>query len=285
MVRPERAGTEPATLDAEARSSQEAQTMQATRTKATCALAAAAILWCSQVVGATPTGTAPPAVVASALDGSLTQLTPCNGPTQTLGNPGFLKVERPGASNGTIFVNVSYAGTLMPGTDYEPLPNPIEIPAGDTQTVVAVEALAPGSVSLSVEPGDGYVVGDPATATTNFERADVPTFCSEAIVETIEVGEAPTNLLVEEEFDGPPVADLAFEPEGSAPPGLALERDGTWSGAATTEGTYEIAGRWCLGASLCVIEVPWRITVVASTKASPPPPPATPIEGAAAYTG
>jgi hypothetical protein len=260
--------------------------MQATRTKAAFVLAAASVLWCSQVVGAAPAGTAPPAVVAGALDGSVTQLTPCNGPTQTVGNPGFLKVERPGASNGTIAVNVSYGGSLTSGTDYDPLPNPIEIPAGDTQTLLAVEASATGTVSLTVEPGDGYVVGEPASATATFELAEVPTFCTEVIVETIEVGDAPTSFLVEEEFEGPPVADLAFEPEGEAPPGLSLERDGTWTGAATTEGTYEIAGRWCLAASLCVIEVPWRITVVASSDTTPTPPaPAAPVQGAATYTG
>jgi hypothetical protein len=263
----------------------------AKRSKALVAVvASAAALWGAQVVSAAPAGNAPPGVVASGLGGSILELDSCNSPSQTLVNPGFLKVERPGASNGTIAVNVTYGGTLVAGTDYEALPDPIEIPAGDTQTVVPVEATAPGTVTLTVDPGDGYVVGDPATASITFEVTSPPIFCTEAVVETIAVGEQPTAILVEEQFPGPPLADTSFEPEGEAPPGLTLNRDGSWTGAATTVGTYEITGRWCIGGA-CVVEVPWRITVVAAGEPTTPPTappaaaPATAVAGSADYTG
>jgi hypothetical protein len=250
------------------------------------AVATTAALWGAQVVSAAPAGSAPPEVVASALGGSILQLDSCNGPSQTVANAGFLKVERPGASNGTISVNVTYGGTLVPGTDYDALPDPIEIPAGDTQTVLPVETTTAGTITITVDPGDTYRVGDPATATATFEVSSPPIFCTEAVVETIAIGEQPTPILVEEEFPGPPLADTSFEPEGEAPPGLTLNRDGSWTGAATTVGTYEITGRWCIGGA-CVVEVPWRITVVAAGEPTAPPAatPAAPVSGAAAYTG
>jgi hypothetical protein len=239
--------------------------------------------------GAAPTGAPPPDVVASATDGQLVSVSACGRGHAEDETPATLTVERPNATSGTIEVDVTYGGTL-PTSQTDQLPDPIEIPAGQTSTTVEVPFFSNDSdtLTITVEPGTGYLVGDPATATSTitYDEADVD--CPE-IDDVIPVGGRPTAFPVEQESGiGPSLLD--FGTDVAPPPGLTLEADGTWSGAATTPGTYRISGVWSQD-GIPVIGATWVIevrpnddgTTTTTTAASAAP--ANAVPGNAAYTG
>ena len=66
----------------------------------------------------------------------------------------------PNATSGTITVDVTYGGTLVAGADYEPLPDPVAIAAGQNAHHPRDPcAHAAGTITMTVEPGAGYTVG------------------------------------------------------------------------------------------------------------------------------
>lgn len=237
---------------------------------------------------AAPAGAPPPTVVAAALGGSVTVITPCSGDPIVQRSAGLLKVERPGATSGDLAVDVSYGGSLQPGTDYEALPDPVVIQAGETATILTVAADAPGTVTLTVEPGEGYAVGSPATATTEIADSGGAFGCQDEVVETIALGTRPTPLAIYDTY-GFGVGDSTLVVDGDVPPGLGYQQDGSWTGAATALGTYEFSACYRIG-DFCGLEIPFRITVVEVDTSEPglPPasaPPADAVPGRATFTG
>ncbi|WP_426570977.1 hypothetical protein [Aquihabitans sp. McL0605] len=266
------------------------------------AVAAAAALLVAAVLApgpasATPQGAPPPDVIAAALNGSVTSVTGCDGVTRSSSNTGFLKVERPNATSGDISVDVSYGGTLVAGTDYDALPDPVTIAAGHEATVLFIDPTRSGTITLTVEPGPGYVVGEPATATVDFPLTHVDAACLAPNEQTVPVGGTPHGVDVTAHGFSQ-IVDSHFETVGDLPPGLDFHVDGTWTGAATTAGVYGFTARWCLldGStnSQCFLEIPFEITVVGAGTDVPqlqppvveaPATPATPISDTASYTG
>jgi hypothetical protein len=271
------------------------------------ALLAVLLGWTALVAapaGATSRGAPPPDVITDALNGTVNRLTPCEGEPQVIPGNGLLKVERPGNTSGTIAVDVTYGGSLVPGTDYEPLPDPIEIAAGESQTIVVVESATPGTVTLTVEPGEGYEVGDPATATLTIGLSAIDAICPDEETLTTTVGGQPPAVPVYDRYGGA-YADTILEIEGDLPPGLRYSNDGSWTGAATTAGTYQFVAKYTLG-DFAFLELPLRIVVrprdsgstttttttvkpttssTTTPPARPPARPATPVKARAKFTG
>jgi hypothetical protein len=252
--------------------------------------------------GAASQGAPPPDVIAEALNGIVSYLTPCEGDAQVAPGTGMLKVERPGNTSGTISVDVTYGGTLVPGTDYEPLPDPIEIPAGQSQNIVSFRATSGGTVTLTVEPGEGYEVGDPATATSTIGVSDIDAICPEEETLTVTVGGQPAAIPIYDRYGGA-FGDTILEIDGDLPPGLRYTNDGGWDGAATAVGTYRFVAKYTLG-DFAFLELPLKIVVVPhdtgstttttrrpTTSSTAPPAgrpaarPATPVKARADFAG
>jgi len=274
----------------------------ARRGRAVAALVAVVLGWTALVAmpaGAAPAGAPAADVIAEALGGTVNIFTPCEGEANVIPGNGLLKVERPGSIAGTISVNVTYGGTLVPGTDYEPLPDTVEIPAGESQTILFFDSANDGTVTLTVEPGEGYTVGDPATATATIGLSDIDAICPDEETLTTTVGSQPPAIPVFDRYGGA-FADTIFEIEGDLPPGLDLGVDGSWTGTATTVGTYRFVALYTLG-DFAFLELPLRVVVlpegeVPTTTTRPPtssttsptrPParPATPVQAHADFTG
>ncbi|PSL03147.1 putative repeat protein (TIGR01451 family) [Haloactinopolyspora alba] len=87
---------------------------------------------------------------------------------------GVVTFTRPaGAAGGELTVSYSVTDSryTRPGRDYEPLDGEVTFPAGETtvtETVGVIDRRGPSprerSVEITVDPGSGYQVGDPATA-------------------------------------------------------------------------------------------------------------------------
>jgi hypothetical protein len=261
--------------------------MRVTKQIAIGAVAAVAALGTTTLVEAAPQGGAPPGIIASALPGSVVVIQQCDGDVAVNGSQGLLRVERPGAAAGEISIDVSYSGSLVGTADLEPLPDPVVIESGEQAAIVPVEATAPGDVTITIEPGDGYDVGSPASATAEIAAEGSEFGCQDETVETIELGAQPTPYPVYDRF-GFGVGDSTLVIQGELPPGLTYGIDGTWSGAATALGTFEFTACYRIG-DVCGLELPFRITVVESGPIPPVelpgPPPATPVPGTATFTG
>jgi hypothetical protein len=240
---------------------------------------------------AAPAGAPPTSVTTLALPGAVTHVTGCDGTTTTLHTDGLLSVRRSSETAGALAVDVEYGGTLTPGTDYEPLPDPVVIAAGSDNQVLSVKATKGGTITVTIKPGAGYTVGSPGTSQIKVTEKNLAATCPPEEAQTIAVGQAPAPLHVYERF-GSQYGDTTLVIDGQVPPGLTYAPGGSWSGAATAVGTYRFRAKYCLGP--CYLEIPIAITVtrggvVTTVTATEPPeaaaPPATPVRATAAFTG
>lgn len=120
----------------------------------------------------------PPTVTTDALDGAVTAFTGCDGETATSVNVGFAAIRRPDGTSGALSVDVSYGGALEAGVDYEPLPDPVVLGDGEASAILAITPTRPGNVTVTIEPGDGYLVGQPATSTVEFPLMQAVADCA-----------------------------------------------------------------------------------------------------------
>ncbi len=260
------------------------------RAKTTILVAASLLAWATSATmsaSAAPQGAPGPDVVATATNGSIVTANLCHETTVTT-SAGSLTVERPANIAGTISVDVSYGGDLIAGEDYDPLPDPVEIPAGQSRTTLTVESTRGGSVVLTIEPGEGYTVAAPASATAIFADVVWNAQCFAEETQTIPIGSAPASLDLDGRFGD--IGDAYLEIDGDLPPGLALDRNGDWTGTATRVGTYRFVVSFTNG-DVAALELPIRIVVVPAgapvpAPAGPPPAsPAAPLVGRATFTG
>lgn len=220
-------------------------------------------------------------MTATALQGSITTHTACDGSTTVQSNQGFLRIGRSGDTAGPLSVDVTYGGSLTPGVDYESQPDPVEIASGSGSRLLAIEASRPGTITVAVEAGPGYTLGDPTVATATFTELPFASECPTGDSQTIGIGETPEPIDVWGRF-GSHLGDAIVEIEGTMPPGLTFLNPGTWQGAATTAGTFRFTAKYCVGA-VCAVELP--ITIVVTPGASAPAPPAIAVPREADYTG
>jgi len=95
-------------------------------------------------------------------------------------NPGTFIVSRSKPSAQALVVNLSVSGSATSGADFVPLPSTVIIPANATSATVTVTPLddmdleGVETVILTVENGDGYGVGVPASAQLSLQDNDQP---------------------------------------------------------------------------------------------------------------
>jgi hypothetical protein len=222
-----------------------------------------------------------PAVSAAALPGTITTFSPCVGEDQVTVNPAFIRVSRTGSTADALVVDVTYGGSLGAGVDYPALPDPVTIDAGSGFAISPVRATRGGTVTISIEPGAGYTATAPLTVEATITESRIAASCAapDEQVQTIEVGQTPVALPVNDTYGGA-LADATLGIVGDVPPGLSFAADGTWTGRATTVGTFTFTARYCLGTDTCVVEIPVTIVVVAPRAVA-----AEAITGGPRYTG
>lgn len=153
-------------------------------------------------------------------------------------------------------VNYRLSGSAQPGVHYEPLPGSVTFPAGSASATIPVvprQTASGAVVDLTLE-----LVGtaQPQRASITFISPPPagPVECGYNFTtdpwnteQRIAVGEALHRLTLEE--FSPPVlapADGVFSLVGGAlPPGITLQRDGSFTGAATTAGTFNARIQAC----------------------------------------
>ena len=116
------------------------------------------------------TGTAPtlPTVTVTAPDPNATED----------GDTGSFTVSRTGSTTAPLVVNLERTGTAVGGSDYQPLPTSVTIPAGvasATLTLVPIDdaiSEQPETVILTIATAAAYTVGSPASATVNLADND-----------------------------------------------------------------------------------------------------------------
>lgn len=181
-------------------------------------------------------------------------------------------------------VNISYSGSLADDLVNPPATATFEADPdfGDIAFVdFELDALEAGDLTVTVEPGTGYVVGDPASYTMDVTldevafvdcNTDLTEGIGAAADQTIDVGDLPAQLDIYwgdgYVFDGEGTIRVGYAeydggsfgyqengvyllPEeyttpvvGSLPPGLDLIRN-MWRGGATTPGVSEFGVRLC----------------------------------------
>ncbi|MCB0963215.1 MAG: hypothetical protein KDA98_07930 [Acidimicrobiales bacterium] len=221
-------------------------------------------------------------IVQDCFDGTTTL--PVQGGTFTIARTGDLLAP--------LTVDVTSGGTAVAGTDYEALPAQVILPAGVATAELQVRPLTVTSnrfVTLAIAPSPDYAVGDPATSDVGLEFSIQHTGClyETDLVEAIGVGGTPRDLDVEAYFAGQLGPGATFAIDGDVPPGLSLAADGTWSGAATTPGAYDLTPVWCQDRG-CFDDLQVRILVEGAGSSAPssaPAPPAAPVVAEPSLTG
>ena len=94
--------------------------------------------------------------------------------------PGMVIIRRSGEASGELNVDYVVGGTAKGGVDYETLPANLSIPAGENSATISIVAIddpdAEGNetVTITLAPGDGYVVGRAAAGTVTLADDDAP---------------------------------------------------------------------------------------------------------------
>ncbi len=197
-------------------------------------------------------------------------------------------------------VAVSYSGDLADDLDAPETVHPT--PPADAYSSVSL-LLPPrafGTITVTLEPGPGYVLGDPSSGSVTLID-DIPTLADCTAPLALMWGAADQRIGVGEQPGGLGVTlydDLdELRVEGQLPPGLSLV-DGLWQGTATTPGTYAFRVTHCVAALpgfgtmppvACIGRADVRIVVEGPAGAAPAGPgtaaPATPVDAAARFTG
>ncbi len=96
-----------------------------------------------------------------------------DAPVATNAAPAHVTVNRSGNLTTALPVNLAVGGSAGNGVDYKPLPGQVTIPAGTAVASLKVKprlTARPGTkIKLSLLPGDGYTLGDPARAKVRLE--------------------------------------------------------------------------------------------------------------------
>lgn len=94
-------------------------------------------------------------------------------------DPGVFTVTRSGSTVNALTVAIAVSGTAVSGTDYAAIAGSVVIPAGQGSATVTVTPIDDSAVEsaetvvLTLQPGAGYVVGSPASATVTIADNDV----------------------------------------------------------------------------------------------------------------
>ena len=111
-------------------------------------------------------------------------------------------------------VSVSYGGNAVAGSDYSPASGLLLVQPGQTTLQVAVPTLDNGRVAndtvltLTLQPGDGYVVGDPSLAASRIVNSTLPKVSILGGGGSVPSGGGATFTIV---ADQPPINDISVQ--------------------------------------------------------------------------
>jgi hypothetical protein len=202
-----------------------------------------------------------------------------------------------------VAVGVGYSGDLADDL-IDPASSDSVAPEGQHSSIqLTVGSGALGTLTVALEPGPGYTLGDPSSGSFTLTDDLEPTSdCTAPLAlgsgtadQVIGPGDRPADL----DVTSPLVLEEHLVVLGALPPGLALDGDGVWSGAATAAGRYafrvarcspELPGQVDLPAELCSASASVQILVEADdlpddVAPSGPAAPATPVRTDARFTG
>lgn len=243
--------------------------------------------------GAAPQGAPPdpglPVVIASVTLGRDVQAIDCRGnPDAEPPVPGSFTIERTGATGDPLAVDVGYSPTVA-------LPDPVVIPAGAASVTIEVPTSVP-TLTVSMPSAPTY---DVAGGSESFSVQTLVTIADlgcnlgavDEVVRIIDLGGTPEPIGPDDtSIDLSRVTELQIE--GTEAPGTALQLDGTWRGAATERGIYEVQAYYCETPTWCPQQL--QVVVIVAPEGPPlgpgtppvtPPAPATPIAGTPTLTG
>lgn len=187
----------------------------------------------------------------------------CEGNVDVMQGVEWLTFQRTGPIAQALTVPITFGGSLT-GSLFRPLPQ-VDFRAG-----YAVERIpfslggqGSGDITVALSSGPGYTAGSPSSVSYQFASAPMIGDCLSEIAlpaaaQTIDVGQRPQDLVVPTSPSPSTVIDsLPFKVsrmyvQGTPPPGLGLTvtrnvdvKEATWSGTATTPGTYRFPIRYC----------------------------------------
>lgn len=265
------------------------------------------------VVGAVPApAQAPPALPVISIDGPFAPFreawVDCDGVrhvAHTWG--GYATVERDDTGvvdPVPVDVGVSYSGSLA--DDLEAPASSHATPPQGTYSSLTLDAVsgALGTLTVTLEPGAGYVLGEPSSGSFTLTD-DVHTIADCTAPLALMWGAADQRIAVGEQPGGLGVTLFGLDElrvVGALPPGLTLDEDALWAGTATTPGTYAFQVVHCpdtietfgdLPRILCsgtadvriVVEGPAGPATRPTGPTAPTAPAATPVSAAARLTG
>ena len=144
------------------------------------------------------------------------------------GTPATFTISLDRALSDPLQVSLGYGGNAVPGSDYNQAGGVITVPPGQTALPVQVPTLDNGRVQkdpalfVTVEPGSGYVVGDPATAAIVIASATLPKISIIGGPAAVGQGGGALFTIV---ADQPPVKDISvqYSVTGTAQQGKDLQ--------------------------------------------------------------
>ena len=140
------------------------------------------------------------------------------------GQPYAVSIGLSQAVSTPLTIQLSYGGTAVSGTDYNPPAGSIIVPAGMTSTQVPIPTVTSNTVesdrvlTVSVAPSGSYVTGNPSSASTTITTAAVPTLTIASNTPSVVQGAAATFTITASQA---PVKNttVSFAVQGTVQPG------------------------------------------------------------------
>jgi LPXTG-motif cell wall-anchored protein len=216
---------------------------------------AAIVLVALPVSGSASAAPLPAVTVSSGPTTPTFVLPECNDVAEPVDAAAAFVVHRDAPDASPLEVTYTTSGAAESGSDFEPLPGSVTIPANADSATVPVTALLADvtksvDLTITVSGGAGYTVGDPATVTLALvvrrNPALGPVDCNPSFQlgpeatnheQTIHVGETPVGITTTGDFVFLRLTD------GELPPGISVADQagtlGEFVGTATTPGDYQ----------------------------------------------
>lgn len=148
--------------------------------------------------------------------------------TLTRGQPYPLVVSLSAPTTAPVTLTLGYGGTAVAGHDYIPPTAPVVVPPGQTVLQVAIPTVSDSSVqgdrtlSVTLQPGTGYQVGSPGSASVVLKSGTLPTLTLTAGASSITEGGAASFTIT---ADQAPAKDTSvnFAVQGTALPNQDYE--------------------------------------------------------------
>ena len=140
------------------------------------------------------------------------------------GQPYVVTVSLSQATSSPVTVALSYGGTAVAGTDYNPPGGVLVVPAGQTALQVSIPTVTDDVVesnrvlTVALAPAAGYQIGSPSSTSVTITSSVLPTLTISSNTSTVTQGGAASFTI---SADQAPVKDTSvnFSAQGTAQPG------------------------------------------------------------------